>query len=237
MSPNRNPGRVAGLWYLLLVVMGPLRLIYIPTKLFVKGNATATAQNLVAHEGLFRMGIAVDTLGAVVLVFLGLAFYRLFKDVDRNLAGLVVILGGVMPALLYFVNTAFDAAAIMVAKAPAFLSVFSKPQQDALTLLFLRQHDLLNSAAEMLWGAWLFPLGILTYRSRFLPRFLGVWLVLGGAAYVLMSLMGALAPQYQGRMFDYAQPVLFSELAIMLWLVIRGARPPVVEAPVSASPA
>src|SRR6059036_1961845 len=99
MSSARNPGRVVGYWYLLLVLLGPLRLIYIPNKLFVQGDAAATASNIAAHEWLFRFGMAADLVGAVVLVLMTLAFYRLFKGVDQRLAVQVVILGGVMPAL------------------------------------------------------------------------------------------------------------------------------------------
>lgn len=83
-----------------------------------------------------------------------------------------------------------------------------------------------NTAAEVLWGVWLLPLALLVYRSHFLPRFLGVWLALGGVAYVILSLTGELLPQYQSKMFTYAQPAFFGELAIMLWLVIKGGRPP-----------
>ena len=72
----RNPGRIAGLWYLLLILLGPLRLIYIPSKLFVPGNAPATVTNIAAHEFLFRLGIVSELAGAVVLIFLTLAFYR-----------------------------------------------------------------------------------------------------------------------------------------------------------------
>src|SRR5205823_13005369 len=116
MNAVRNPGRVAGLWYLLLVLGGPLRLIYIPNKLFVQGDAAATAANIAAHPWLFRFGMASDLLGAVVLIFLVLAFYRLFKGVDQQLAVLLVISGGVMPALLNFVNVVTDAGALMVAQ-------------------------------------------------------------------------------------------------------------------------
>ncbi len=235
MSSTRNPGRVAGLWYLLLCVVGPLRLVYIPSKLFVHGNASATASNIAAHEWLFRFGIVGDLLGAVVLIFLGLAFYRLFKDVDQHLAVLVVILGGVMPALLYFVNVVSDAGALMVARGADFLSVFDKPQRDALVVLFLRLHDQQNTAAEILWGLWLLPLAILVYRSRFLPRFLGVWLVINGFAYVMLSFVGELVPQYQNKVFLFSQPALFAEVAFMLWLVIRGAKPPGLNAGAAAS--
>ena len=229
MTSTRNPGRVAGFWYLLLILIGPLRLIYIPRKLFVEGNATATVNNIAAHELLFRYGIVSELAGGVVLVLLGMAFYRLFKGVDQNLAVLVLIFGGVMPALLFLVGVVSDAAALVVVRGGDVLSAFDKPQRDALAMLFLNLRDQQDTAAEILWGVWLFPLALLVYRSRFLPRFLGVWLALGGIAYVLLSLTGELVPQYQGKVFAYAQPVFLGELALMLWLVIKGARPPANE--------
>jgi Domain of unknown function (DUF4386) len=235
MRPTHNPGRVAGFWYLLLIVIAPVRLLYIPSKLFVTGNATATVNNIAAHEWLFRFGIVGDLVCAVILIFLVLAFYRLFKDVDQYLAVLVVILGGVMPAVIYFVNVVSDAGALMVVRGADFLSVFEKPQRDALVMLFLRLHDHQNTAAEILWGVWLFPLAILVYRSRFLPRFLGVWLAIGGFAYVILSLAGELLPQYQDKVFTISQPAFFGELALMLWLIIKGAKPPALDAAASSS--
>src|SRR5947208_3246482 len=228
MSSARNPGRVAGYWYLLLVLLGPLRLIYIPNKLFVQGNAAATASNIAAHEWLFRFGMLSDLLGAVVLIFLVLAFYRLFKGVDQQLAVLLVIVGGVMPALINFVNVVSDAGALMVARGGGaggadFLSVFDKPQRDALVMLFVRLHHHQIVAAEILWGLWLFPMGALAYKSRFLPRFIGVWLIVNGIAYVVLRVTGLFFPDYQDKVFAYSQPALFGELAIMLWLVFKGA--------------
>src|SRR5881409_1138440 len=228
MSSARNPGRVVGYWYLLLVLLGPLRLIYIPNKLFVQGDAAATASNIAAHQWLFRFGMLSDLLGAVVLIFLVLAFYRLFKGVDQQLAVLLVIVGGVMPALINFVNVVTDAGALMVARSGGaggvdFLSVFDKPQRDALVLLFLRLHHAQIVAAEILWGLWLFPMGALAYKSRFLPRFIGVWLVINRIAYVIQSFTGILFQDYQDKVFAYSQPALFGELAIMLWLVFKGA--------------
>lgn len=221
----RNPGRIAGFWYLLLVILGPLRLIYIPSKLFVPGNAAATVNNIAAHEFLFRLGIAADLAGAVILIFLTLTFYRLFAAVNKNLAVLVVIFGGVMPALLYFVGVVNDFGVLMVARGADFLSVFDKPQRDALAMLFLKLRDQQNTAAEILWGIWLLPLAVLVYRSRFLPRFLAVWLALGGFAYLALSLSGMLWPQYQDKVFSISQPAFFGEIALMLWLVVKGARP------------
>jgi hypothetical protein len=233
MNSTRNPGRVAGLWYLLLTVLGPVRLMYIPNKLFVSGNASATVNNIAAHERLFRLGIVADLACAVILIFLVLAFYRLFKGVDQNLVVLVVIVGGIMPSVIDFVGVVYDVGALMAVRGADFLSVFDKPQRDALAMLFLRLHDHQNTAAEILWGLWLFPLAILVYRSRFLPRFLGVWLVINGFAYVFLSLTGVLLPQYQGKVFAYSQPALLGEVAIMLWLVIKGAKPPAMIAEAS----
>lgn len=229
MSTTRNPGRVAGLWYLMLVFAGPLRLLYIPDTLFVKGDAAATVNNIVAHEWLFRFGIVSELAGALILIMLTMAFYRLFKTVDQKLAVLVVIFGGVMPGLLDLISAGSDGAALMIARGADFLSVFDKSQQDALAMLFLKFGDHQTTAAEILWGVWLLPLAMLVYRSGFLPRFLGIWLAINGFAYVILSLTGELLPQYHAMVFNYGQPAFFGELAIMLWLLIKGGRPPLGE--------
>lgn len=103
-------------------------------------------------------------------------------------------------------------------------------------MLFLNLHDSGFVVAEMFWGLWLFPLALLVYRSRFLPRFLGVWLAIGGFAYVILSLTGVVLPQYQGKVFAYSQPAVLGELVFMLWLVVKGATPPTLDA-TAASPA
>ena len=232
MSLIKNPGRVVGAWYLLLVFAGPLRLIYIPNKLFVQGNAAATASNIAAHPWLFRFGMVSLLFGAVVLIFLTLAFYRLFKGVDWQLAVLLVITGRVMPALINFVNTATDGVVLTLASGTGFASALDQPQRNALVGLFLHFHHQQIVAAEVLWGVWLFPMGALTYKSRFLPRFIGVWLIINGVAYVTLSLTGILFPDYQDKVFLYSQPALFGELAIVLWLLIKGGDP---SAPVTFS--
>ncbi len=233
MSSTRNPGRVAGILYLLLLA-APVRLIYIPSKLFVTGDATATANNIATHETLFRLGIVSDLFCGTVLIFLVLALYRLFKGVDQNLAVLMVIVGGVLPAAIDFLNVLNDAAALILVRGADFLSVFEKPQRDALAMLFLRLHHQEVVAAEVLWVLWLFPLAILTYRSRFLPRFLGVWLIINGFAYLIESFTGLLLPQYESMVSNIAFPALLGEMVFMLWLVIKGARPPALDAPASS---
>ncbi len=225
MNLTRNPGRVAGLWYLLLVLLGPLRLMYIPDKLFVGGNPAATVNNIAANEELFRIGIAVDLLCAVILIFLVMAFYRLFKGVDQHLAVLVVIFGGVMPAVLYIVNAVSDLGVLTILQKASTLTAFDKPQRDAISILLLDLHGDLNTAAAILWGVWLFPLAILAYRSRFLPRLLGVWLALGGLSWVAWCFTGVLFPEYRDRVLAVCQPAMLGEIALTLWLVIKGAMP------------
>ncbi len=198
--PARFLQRVAGFLYLLLVVIAPFRLIYIPSTLIVPGNATATANNIAAHQLLFRLGIVADLFCGTILIFLVLALYRLLKGVDQNQAVLMVIIGGVIPATIDFLNVLNDAAALTLVRGADFLSVFEKPQRDALAMLFLHLHRQEIVAAEILWGLWLFPLAILVYRSRFLPRFLGVWLIINGFSYLALSFTGLLLPQYEHRL-------------------------------------
>jgi len=121
MTLTSKNARIAGFLYLLLVFAGPVRLMYIPSTLFVSGNATATANNIAAHETLFRLGIFSDLFSGTIAIFITLALYRLFKDVDRNQAVLMVILGGVMPAAIDFFNVLNDAAALILVRGADFL--------------------------------------------------------------------------------------------------------------------
>ena len=224
MTEISKKARIAGLLYLLLVIAGPVRLVYIPSQLFVAGNATATAGNIAAHETLFRFGMASALLCGTLVIFLTLALYRLFRGVDQNLAVLVVILGGGLPAALSFLNELNDAAALILVRGADFLTVFDPPQREALAMLFLRLHHQADVAAEIFWGLWLLPLAALVYRSRFVPRFLGAWLVINGFAYLAMSFTGLLLPRYEGMVANVTFPALFGEVALMLWLLIKGAR-------------
>jgi len=223
--------RIAGFIYLLLALTAPVRFMFIPSSLFVDGNAAATANNIAAHETLFRFGIVSDLLCGIICIFLTLALYRLFKGVDHDLAVLMVILGGLLPAAIDFFNVLNDAAALLLARGADVLSAIAKPQRDALAMLFLRLHHQEVLAAEIFWGLWLFPLAVLVYRSRFLPRFLAVWLIINGFAYLVMSFTGLLLPQYEDLAGNVALPALLGEMAFLLWLLIKGAKEQTVNAP------
>ena len=224
MTPLSKNARIVGFFYLLLAFVGPVRLIYIPSKLFVHGDAAATAASIQAHEMLFRFGIGADLFGAVILVFLAMAFYRLFKDVDHYQAVLLVITGGVLPSALYFVNTLNDMAALAMVNGADYLNVFAAPQRYALARFFLDMHYYLVVSAEVLWGVWLFPMAILTIKSNFLPKFLGWWLILNGLAYLLQSFTGVFLPQFEDTVSSYSFPFQLGEIATVLWLLVMGAK-------------
>lgn len=223
MKSLSRRARVAGLLYLTLLT-APLRLIYIPGKLFVPGDASATASNIAAHETLFRLGILSDLFTATMAIFLTLALYRLFKEVDEGLARLIVILGALMVTPIYFLNTINDAAALLLARGEPFLSAFDKPQRDALVMVFLHMHGQGILANEVFWGLWLFPFGLVAYKSGFIPRILGIWLMLNCFAYLALSVTGIVWPNYEERVYHSLLPVMFGELAMMLWLIIMGAK-------------
>ena len=230
MTPLSKNARVAGALYILASIVGVVRLLYIPSALIVHGNAAATANNIVAHESLFRWGIVSSLVGAALWLFVPLALYRLLKGVDHGLAVLMVILGSVMQVPLFFVNTMTDAAALLFARGADFLAVFDKPQRDAFALLFLNLHHQLDLANMTFAGLWLFPFGLLVYRSRFLPRFLGVWLMVACFGWLAFSFSGFLFPESADRVFTLIQPVTFGEVATILWLVIMGAKEPAPQA-------
>jgi hypothetical protein len=224
MTSLSKNARIAGLLYILASVVGVLRLMYIPNTLFVYGNATATAANVAAHESLFRLGIVSTAVGAVLWLFVPLALYRLLEGVDQTLAVLMVILGSLMQVPLFLVNTVTDVAALLVARGGGYLSVFDKPQRDAFVRLFLDLHHQLDLVNLIFAGLWLFPFGLLVYKSRFLPRFLGVWLMIACFAWLAFSFTGLLFPAYADKAFSITQPIALGEVATMLWLVIMGAK-------------
>lgn len=235
MDSLKNNARIAGLLYLLVVLTGPFILIYVPNKIFVPGDATATVNNILAHQTLYRASIAAGIFGEVMFMFVVLALYRLLKPVDHTLtvlmAALILV---IMP--LSFLGIANQLATLQILRDSAnFLKVFDQPQRDAIATLLITFDVKGVLVSEFFWGAWLLPLGLLVYRSRFLPRFLGVWLFLNGVAYVLVSMIGIFDPEHMKIVNKIATPVFFGEMVLMLWLVIFGAkeRPALVKADVA----
>lgn len=225
MHPTNKAARVAGAVYLSLVLTAPFSLLYVPSKLIVRGNAAATASNILTHEMLFRLCIVSELLSSVIFICLGLALYRLLSGVNKTWAGAMVALV-LVSAAVGFLNVLNYVAALTLIHGTEFLAAFETPQRYALGMLFLRLHGQGEMMNEIFWGLWLFPFGLLVFRSGFLPRFLGVWLMLACFVWVALSLTALLFPPYYEAAFKMAQPVLFAELAIMLWLLIKGAKVP-----------
>jgi len=225
MSLRHNPGRVAGCLYL-LTGFAMIRPMYVARTLVVRDDAAATIHNIAAHELLFRFGSVSDLIAGLGCLLAALALYELLKGVDRKLGALMVVLGGLMPCVIDFINVLNDAAAVVIARGEPFVSLFDKPQQAALAALFLRIHDHGFLINEIFAGLWLFPFGLLVFRSGFLPRILGLLLFVSGFGYLAISGTGLLFPLYVERVSRIASPALLGEGGIILWLLIKGARPP-----------
>ncbi|HUL16490.1 MAG TPA: DUF4386 domain-containing protein [Terriglobales bacterium] len=236
MSFTKNPGRFAGLLYVAASIPGFFALVYVPSKLFVHGNATATANSIAAHETLFRLGIAAELAGQAMFIFVALALYELLKGVNQRHA--LIMLTLILVAIpIAFLNEVNSVAALALAQGANFLSVIDRPQRDALARLFLSLRGGGFDVAGIFWGLWLFPLGLLVYRSRFIPRFLGVLLMLGTFAYLANSFTALVVPQCSAGVSRWMDPLQAVEVVFMLWLLIAGAKPKPLPSPASSATA
>jgi hypothetical protein len=216
--------RVAAVLYLLMVLTAPFSLIYVPGKLIVPGDAVATADRLRASEWLLRIGIGSELFHQAVAIFLVLALYRLFKAVNEKYAVLMVILGALVSVPIVFLNVLNEVAALILVSGASFLSVFEKPQIDALAYLFLRLHEQGLIVASVFWGLWLFPFGILVIRSGFIPRVLGVLMMIAGVTYLASSFTSLVLPRYADLVGQLAMILVFGELPFVFWLWIWGVK-------------
>lgn len=223
MQATDRVARLAGGLYLLMGVPAVFSLFYVPRRLIVPGNASATANNILGDQLLFRLGIVAELSAAVFLLLLVMALYRLLGRVDTSHARLMVALVLVSVAIT-FVNALNDIAALTFCRGADYLTVFDKPQRDGLAMFFLNLHRHGIAVVGVFWGLWLLPFGILVMRSGFLPRLLGALLILNCIGYLAASATTLLAPSHSTLVSRAVMPTLLGELWIMLWLLIRGAR-------------
>ena len=233
-SPDstRKIARRAGLLYLLFSLPGPFALLYVPGKLFVQGDAAATADRLRSSEGLLRMGMAAELIGFAGFIFVGLALYRLFRPVSEGHALAMLVLD-LVSVPISFVCVLGEIAALDFAGGGGgarFLSAFDQPQRDAMAYLCLRLHGQGFHVAGIFWGLWLLPFGICVMRSGFIPRVLGILLVIAGCGYFASSLATLALPQYAHAVGRVTELTNLGELPIIFWLLIVGARPPRADA-------
>ena len=171
----------------------------------------------------FRLCMVSELMGAVVFIFMVRALYRLLSGVNKTHASLMVILALASVAIT-FVNVLNESAALTLLHGANYPSVFDKPQRDALALLFLGSHGDGANIANIFWGLWLFPFGVLVWRSGFFPPILGAWLIGDGFALMAVSLTGLLLPAHLNIVNRIATLPELGELGMMAWLLIKGVR-------------
>ncbi len=223
MENTDRVARLAGVLYLLMGVPATFSLFYVPRRLIVPGNASATAANILGDQFLFRLGIVAELTAAVFLLLLVMVLYRLLSRVEANHARLMVALVVVSVAIT-FANAMNDIAALIVFRGPDYLAAFDKPERDGLGMVLINLHRQGIAVVGVFWGLWLLPFGILVMRSGYLPRILGILLILNCVGYVAASATTLLAPGYSVIVSRAVLPTLLGELWVMLWLLIRGAR-------------
>ena len=216
MNPNKT-ARIAGVLYLFIAVSGIFNAMVGPSSLIVLGDASTTVNNIMASESLFRFGIVNDLIAQTVGILLVLALYKLLKPVNKNQALLMVIfaLVGIPIVMLNLLN---QFAALLLLSGAGYLTVFAVDQLQALVMLFLNLDEHGFFIAHIFWGLWLFPMGYLVYKSGYIPRILGILLIIAGFGYLIDFVTFFFVPSFGPiKMFTFIGEVLFP-----LWLLIKG---------------
>lgn len=218
----KNTAKLAGLFWLSGAAIGSFGLVYVRPKLIVWTDAVATANNILAHESLFRLGIVSNLLGQIFLLLFGITAYRLFKKVDKLWASLFLI-PILMSAAVAIVNSLNNIAALVILSKADYLNVFGQEQLNALMMIFLRLNNFGVGLAELFLAPYLFALGLLIIKSRFFPRLLGILPIIGSLGFTINTLTKILVPQFY--------PATFTQLAMLggslliptiLWFLIKG---------------
>jgi hypothetical protein len=223
MNRTKKQARVAGLLYLLASIPAFFAWVYVPNKLIVTGDATATANQVRASETLLRVSIGSELIGLIIFIFVVLALYRLFKPVsEKHALEMATLLLISLP--ISFVSVVNEIATLIVVSGASFLAGFDQRQLDTLAYLFFRLHGQGLVVAQIFWGLWLFPFAILVIRSGFIPRVLGFLLILAAFGYLASSVIFLLLPAYGTIVDKFASKLTLCELPIILWLLIWGAK-------------
>ena len=229
MNSLNKSARIAGFLYLIYIVVSIFANGLGRSKLIVLGDAATTAGNIMASAWQFRISFVVDLVAAVLFLLTAWALYALLKSVNRNFALLFLLLnlGGVA---VWCVSDLFLIASQLLLSGTDYLKVFQADQLQALAMLslYIYKYGFLG-IAQIFFGAWLFPLGYLVFKSGFLPRFLGVILMVHCVVWLMSALQFFLFPGFIGITFVgityLSYPIGFiSEFGLTLWLLIMGAK-------------
>ena len=192
-------------------------------KLFVRGDAAATAANLLGSERLFRLSFVADLAGLMLFIASGVLLYEVFKPASRRLALLFLILFQGLP-LIQSLNAVHDLAALLLVKGGPGVTGLAPAQSDALAYVFLRLHSLNFNLALVFGGASSIVMGFLIRRAKFVPRVIGPLMMLDGLGYIAFSLAAFLSPTLGSRLYPYLPLVTtaIGEGALYLWLIFKG---------------
>ena len=226
MSSTKAKARLAGILYVVMGIPAWFSLMYVPSTFVARGNALATARNIMDGEVTYRLGILSELVSQTIFIFLVLVLYDLFRDVDRKYARLMVALVAVSVAF-EFVNCLNLIAPLIILSGAEFLSVFTSAQLAALALVFLKVRNSGLGVVSLLWGLWLLPFGVLAFKSGFVPKVLGVLLVVACFAYVTDSVTSIMSPAPLPVVSTITMALGgIGELAIVAWFIVKGARAP-----------
>lgn len=220
----KRTARTAGILYLAASILAIVGYFYLRPRFVISNDAAATARNILENEPLYRAGLLIDVIGQTLFLLVALELYRLFKEVDRNQARAMVALIGTGIAAQY-ASFVFNAAPLFLLKGTAYSAAFSQPELEALAYTSLKFAGAEGQLLTWIWGVWLFPFAYLTIKSGFLPKFLGVLLILSGVAYVISCVATLGFPESAGTVTKLVFPFYFGEFIVVLWLAFVGAKP------------
>lgn len=220
MGTNKRTARLAGMIWLLMFILGPAAQV-VRSKLFITGDMGLTAQNIMSNGFLFRLGFASDLLMMVLFLLLPLVLYKLFYSVDKNLSILMVVLV-IVSVPINMLNLLNEFAAFQVLSGAEYLNAVGIDQLTAQAMLsydlYLHGYEIAN----VFFGLWLVPLGLLVYKSTFLPKFIGILLVAGGCGLFIEVFIYFLLPGYEAVNTVLLIPQTLSEFVFLMWVLIRG---------------
>jgi hypothetical protein len=214
--------RTCGLLYLVIIVTAMFAEGFVRGRLIVSGDAASTAANITGSPLLFRAGLASDLINCALDIAVAVILYVLLKPVNRPLALLAALLRIAADTILGLVGL-LHLAAIVILGGADYLKVFSPRQLESLAYLALRLHGLGYGISLIFFGFGCGVLGYLVHRSTYLPRLIGMLLVVTGACYLFDSFATIVAPEVAARLYPWPLlPGFISELALCSWLIVKG---------------
>jgi len=218
--------RVGGVLYLIIIVLGIFGEAFVRDRIFVSGDATATAANLRSMESLWRFGIATELFLLICATALTLIFFVLLRPVSRELALLAVFFNLVSVAVEAVAALGLVTALFPLGNA-GYLKAFPPEQLYVMASLAIKSHSYGFGVALIFFGCVCLILGYLIFKSGFLPKAIGVLMQIAGLSYLTDSFALILAPTFANRIFPAVLvPAFVGEASLCLWLLIKGVNVP-----------